>query len=825
MSGVWYRFLAEMRTRWRAWIGLGLLVGIAAGVCLALAAGARRTDTAYERLLDAQLPYDITVFQGGFAGDIPTPPDFLDRVERLPQVVEAGRFTSLYDLGGRTGDGRRIGEPDYLQTIAPMDEEAAAVLARQKLLEGRHPDPTVADEVAVNFTVADIYGLDVADTFELEVFTEDQVAPYAREGLPASIPISGAMRTFRVVGIFAGAGDFPPRSLGDGAGTVNLTPAFVAANPDYTPIRILTVRLAAGGDDLVAFREGVEEIVPGGAGFDAFANFSVALQHEATDRAIHLLAVALWVLTALAVLTGVLVVGQALLRAAAIESSEYPRLAAVGFTRAQLIGLAAARGSVVAAVGAFAAVAIAVALSPLFPLGLARTAEPDPGVRFDVPAVLTGAVIVTAVVGVLAAVAGWRMARSVRVAARDTRGRARVSRIGGMFVRGGFSPPAVAGVRMALEPGRGATAVPARTTLAGAAIGIAALAGALTFGAGLQHLLDTPRLYGWNWDVTVGDGYNADAYDQVVPALADEPAVAAVGAGTFAAVEVDRREVFVLAVDAVQGGIGPTVVEGRAPAAPDEILLGSETLGEIDASVGDAVAVRFLGTFNEGEAIHETQPRALNVVGRGVLPEQSDVGLDDAGAMTYSGLRELAAAEEDLPRNLFPVEFADGVDPEVGLAEVTEAVDLYTVPLQQPTDLVNFGRVDALPVLGAGMLGLVAIAMLTHLLLSSVRRRRRDLALLKTLGFTGRQVSESVAWQASTLATVALLFGLPLGVAGGRWAWTIAADRLGVVAEPVVPLPALLLLVPVAVVAANVVAAGPAWFAARTSPAALLREE
>ena len=138
---------------------------------------------------------------------------------------------------------------------------------------------------------------------------------------------------------------------------------------------------------------------------------------------------------------------------------------------------------------------------------------------------------------------------------------------------------------------------------------------------------------------------------------------------------------------------------------------------------------------------------------------------------------------------------------------------------------MNFGRVDTLPLVGAGVLALVAAAMVTHLLLSSIRRRRRDLALLKTLGFTGRQVSLTVGWQATTLGVVALVIGLPLGVAAGRWAWTIAAERLGVVVAPVVPALALLLVVPLTLVVANVVAAGPAWLAGRTRPAVVLRAE
>src|SRR5439155_9698421 len=76
----------------------------------------------------------------------------------------------------------------------------------------------------------------------------------------------------------------------------------------------------------------------------------------------------------------------------------------------------------------------------------------------------------------------------------------RPSAIGSLVTRAGFSPSSAAGVRMALEPGRGRTAVPVRTTMFGAAIGLFALAAALTFGASLNRLVTTPSLSGWNWD-------------------------------------------------------------------------------------------------------------------------------------------------------------------------------------------------------------------------------------------------------------------------------------------------------------------------------------
>ena len=106
-----------------------------------------------------------------------------------------------------------------------------------------------------------------------------------------------------------------------------------------------------------------------------------------------------------------------------------------------------------------------------------------------------------------------------------------------------------------------------------------------------------------------------------------------------------------------------------------------------------------------------------------------------------------------------------------------------------------------------------------------MRRRRRDLALLKTLGFTRRQVSGSVAWQATTFGVVALVVGIPTGIVVGRWAWTTLADDLGTVAEPIVPILALGLGVVLVLLIANVVAFVPGRIAAGLRPAAVLRSE
>ena len=120
---------------------------------------------------------------------------------------------------------------------------------------------------------------------------------------------------------------------------------------------------------------------------------------------------------------------------------------------------------------------------------------------------------------------------------------------------------------------------------------------------------------------------------------------------------------------------------------------------------------------------------------------------------------------------------------------------------------------------------MAAAALLAQALLSSIRRRNRDLAILKTLGFERRDVRATVAWQATTVAAIGLLVGLPLGVLLGRFAWNLFATELGVVSEPVAPAVSAFLVIPATLLLANLVALLPGRIAARTRPALVLRAE
>jgi ABC-type lipoprotein release transport system permease subunit len=144
--------------------------------------------------------------------------------------------------------------------------------------------------------------------------------------------------------------------------------------------------------------------------------------------------------------------------------------------------------------------------------------------------------------------------------------------------------------------------------------------------------------------------------------------------------------------------------------------------------------------------------------------------------------------------------------------------------VQHPAEIVNYQSTGSTPVILAAGLAVGAVVALALTLIASVRRRRRDLALLKTLGFTSRQLSATIAWQASVIALVATIIGVPIGIAAGRQLWTLFARSIDAVPEPTVP--ASLIVVAIGtLILVNLVAAIPARIAARTPAALALRSE
>ena len=272
----------------------------------------------------------------------------------------------------------------------------------------------------------------------------------------------------------------------------------------------------------------------------------------------------------------------------------------------------------------------------------------------------------------------------------------------------------------------------------------------------------------------------------------------------------------------------------------DQIELGTVTLRELGKKIGDTVTV---GT---GPA-----ERTMTIVGTVALPSFG-VALTDhislgRGAMLSE--QALLAAEgaatgqtqkAELPSLDLPSAVAINLVAGTSAGQRAQLVRTITAANPDRTpggsyeltlDRAGAAEVDnASQMAGQPLalaLGLAAAAVLSVALtvLASVRRRRRELALLKTLGMTRGQVRSVVAWQTSIVLIVAVLIGVPLGVAAGRWAWTAFASSIGVVPATVVPVPALVLGIAGLLAAGTLLAAGPAAVAARTPPAAALRAE
>jgi FtsX-like permease family len=807
VAAVWALVRARLRVRWRPLFGLTLLVGVAAGAVMTAAIGARRTETAYPRLLEATLAEDAQVGVGGYAEDHP---GYLDRLRRLPEVGDLG-LASVAFLAPDLGSGPPAPVPWDIAPVVSTDGRFGWTVERPLILAGRRPDPARAEEVAVSESLARRLRLRPGDTFRLRTFTWAQAEQLLGGELAAP---TGPVFSFQVVAI----GRLPRDVFATdqtGQGSLLLTPAFWRAAKDriaHLPPEP-HIRLERGQADLAAFDAAARRLAGNSSEVSLITRKELAANVGQATRAES---AALGLFALLLALAALVMVGQTLARELFLAASDGTTLRALGLSRSRRFTAVLLPVGLVGLLGGLAGAGLAVLASPLTPIGVARRAEPDPGLVVNLAGLGVGVAATLAAVAALAAVPAWQLARA-RPEAADATGRAgAASGLADRAARAGLPPSSVAGLRMALERGRGATAVPVGTTLVGVAAGIVAPAAAVTFTASLDHLLRTPRLYGWSFDAVAGDWDLADPSSRRPPELAANPHVGAFAAVHFHQIRVEGAPTYTAAIDTAGGGVFPTMVEGREPRASDEVALGTRTMRQLGLRLGQTVELQ------------DGRSATMRIVGRSAgLAGETNTAAASGGVLTLDGLRRLDP-DPGSGYGVFYVRYAPGADPAAALRSLqrsSSGAELNVLLPTPPTDVENLGRIGGLPGVLAGLLALLAATTLAHLLVSSVRRRRRDLAVLKTLGFVRGQVSAAVAWQATTVAVLALAAGLPLGVALGRWTWSLLIDRIGLGAEPVTPWPALLAAALATVLVANLVAAWPGRMAARTRPAVALRSE
>src|SRR5215208_4323017 len=796
MTAVWMRLRTELRNKWKGWFAVAMAAGLGCGVIVAAAAGARRTDSALARHLAAYRFPDVIITEGdeGVRGEI----------ARLPPVETSAYLANLAYVARDANNRplRPVG-PRALKLEMSAEGRDGVTLRRWKLLAGRAPNPRRMFEALVDSRAAETFGVDTGDVIPVRVFHSWETVDLDLRGDPQRIRV-GTLVELRVVGINAATDtvNYP-------GGVVRLTPAFFRAHQteQRNSAGWLLVRLRRGAADVPAFRSRIDDLTGG-------AFYVQRDEARKIQRPIHLQVRALWLAILLGAVLAFVLVAQALARMADEAAGMHPTLRAVGMTSRQLFAIGVARGGAIAVLAAGIAVGVATALSPLTPIGRARELEPAPGFAID-PLVLAlgGGTVVVAVL-LAGALASARVARASEAEPRSDAARPRTT-AAETLARWGAPVTIVMGVRLALARKRGGTTVAVGATLTGGILAVAAAVTALTLSASLNRLLTTPRLYGQNWDYTIHYGGLYDR-QELAASFQGDPSISGAALGTEGAlVRVNGREVPVRAVESLKGTVSPTVIEGRAPAGPREILLGAKTLDALDVQLEDVVEVRQLGSEDDGIP--------MRVVGRGVVGGETSPKLGEGGSITFRALREIYP---EIPQNccaLVELRFVPGAEREATLARYERR--FADPPPPVPSDVVDLGGLEEVPFALTVLLVALAAAALAHVLLVATRRRRRDLAILKTLGFDRRQVVATVAWQATTFAAVGLLLGAPLGLAAGRWAWTLFAGEVGFVPEPVTPGLLILLVFPAAVLLAHVVAAVPAHIAAKTRPAVVLRAE
>jgi hypothetical protein len=801
MWAVWLRVRAGLRQDWRSPVVLALITGLMGAVVLVALAGARRTDTAVSRFVQ---------YAGPTEGQVAADPRTMDKIAALPSVAYAGRGALMLALPVTAG-GRMAVAPGQVLTWALIHTPPQA---RVIIVAGRRAVSSHAGEVMINETAARILNARVGSVIHLRGFRPDQVQQVLNGAvLPPKVVLPGV----RVVGIIrtpAGLTDNPdvPTDVTfTGTGSLYATAAFyhrfAASVGSFSG---LLFHLKRGARGLAAFEAEVKRLAGNHAQFQPGSDDSTVA--ASAQRGTSLQAFALLLFGVIVALAMLIIVAQSIARQAYTTSDDFPALRALGVSRRQLFAVALAPAALVAAGGMALAIPIAYGLSELTPIGLARRAEISPGFSFNAAILLGGAAALALLLTGRAAITAQRVAR-IHTGMSTAEAGGRGSRIARWMAGRGFPPTAVSGVRLAFEPGRDRTAVPIRSAIFGMAVALATVMAALVFGSSLAHVIDDPVVAGWNWDVAVGNPHSGDISAQIQPRLRKDPDVAGFTATAMGGGRLDGRLVPIVGVQSITGAVAPPVLAGRLPRAPNEIALGGRELRALHKGIGDLIM-----------APGARGPAALQITGQVVLsPEitNEQVQLGSGGVMTLAGADALSKAP--LPRNMFLIQLSRPAD-QAAIAHLKHQFPGAVLPAVPPPEVRNLRGVNGLPLALALLLTLLATGTVAHTLITSVRRRRRELAILKAVGFVARQVRATVAWQATAIAGTSLILGLPLGIAAGRWAWTLFATQFAIEPVPVIS-PLVLFAFPATLVLANAIAAFPARAAARTQPAIVLRAE
>jgi len=350
---------------------------------------------------------------------------------------------------------------------------------------------------------------------------------------------------------------------------------------------------------------------------------------------------------------------------------------------------------------------------------------------------------------------------------------------------------------------------------------------AFTFSAGVSDATANPARFGQTWQLGTFLGLNGQDFgpaSRVLRAVAADRDVTGVDDARIGGAQSGQVSVESFTYAPVAGKrVRVVLTSGRMPATRNEIALAPTTARELHAVTGSTV--RLTGG--------STVPRAVKVTGIAFVPAGPHNGYADGAWLTPAGYdRIFAGAHYAFKFHVAAVTLRPGADVQAVARRLNAAAAAikgggaftFTPPPALP-EVQVIKDLELLPLALGAFLALLALGAIGHALSIAVNRRRHELAVLRALGMTRVQTRIAVATQASVLAVIGLTFGVPIGVALGRAIWRVVTGFTPLAYHPPLAVLALLLIGPVALLAANILAAWPQHRAARLGAAKALRTE
>ena len=844
LTVAWYRTQATFGRRWPGYLGVVALIALVGGVAMASIAGARLTQSSYPTFLASTNPSDMNVAiydpaTGGGPG-----PTLTSLLSHLPGVrqVRAVAAPTIAPLA-------KSGSPDLgaLNDVGIGGSVDGEYFRQDRLtvVQGRLANPNRANEMVMDATAARLLHVHVGQVVPLGLYTDAQTN-LPGFGTPNVRPVLRV--PVKVVGITVANNGVVEDDIDRTYGTAVVTPAFlrraIVVSPTAGAPEVYALQLDQGGRDVPAVEQEIIRRLPRGLTDEFHVTSRVVAEVE---LAVKPEAIAVGGFGAIAAVVALVLGIQAISRQLRLGGEERQVLRALGASPVATAadGLVAILLAVL--IGSLAAVGLSVGLSPLFPLGPVRPVYPDHGISLDSTVLGVGFAVLVVGLGAAALALSYRTTPN-RVAARAAVETTRSSRVVRGAETAGMSVSGVLGLHFALGTGRGSRSVPVRSALLGTVLAVVIVVAAFTFASGLSTLVSSPPLYGWNWTYALNP--SNDVPPHALTLLSHDRDVAAWSGFDYNDFEVDGQTVPVL-FGRPHAEATPPILSGHGLDANNQIVMGAATLAVLHKRVGDTVLLSYGAAANA--PVH-LAPTRLVIVGTATFPavgfasyvaDHTSMG---TGALFSEGIfppafrKAVNGRDPNLngPELVF-VRLRSGVSVATGrvnLEHIAKAADktlaadpnaegdtVGVIGVQRPAQIVNYRTIGSTPIILAVGIAVGAIVALAVTLIASVRHRRRDFAVLKVLGFTPRQLSAVVAWQATIVAVVGIIAGVPLGIFLGRQLWTAFARGINAVPHATVPVLSVILVAIGALVFANVVAAIPGRLAARTPTALALRTE